>query len=85
MAYPMGEAKLGPLRVDFDRQIGSTKRGDRYADCRIRTGFAFDRHICYATGDRKWSSGESRIKRTPGLACGKLPELVPWVQGTLRH
>ena len=32
----------------FDRQIGSTKRGDRYADCRIRTGFAFDRHICYA-------------------------------------
>ncbi len=23
---------------------------------------AFDRHICYATGDRKWSSGESRIK-----------------------
>ena len=27
----------------FDRQIGSTKRGDRYANCRIRTGFAFDR------------------------------------------
>ncbi len=46
----------------FDRQIGSTMRGDRYADCRIRTGFAFDRHICYATGDRKWSSGESRPK-----------------------
>ncbi len=22
----------------FDRQIGSTKRGNRYADCRIRTG-----------------------------------------------
>ena len=46
----------------FDRQIGSTKRGDRYADCRIRTGFVFDRPIFYATGDRKWSSGESRIK-----------------------
>ncbi len=46
----------------FDRQIGSTKRGDLYADCRITTGFAFDRHICYATVDRKWSSGESRIK-----------------------
>ncbi len=45
----------------FDRQIGSTKRGDRYADCRIRTGFALDRHCCYATGDREWSSGESRI------------------------
>ncbi len=45
----------------FDRQIGSTKRGDRYADCRIRTGFAFDRHIFNATGDRKWSSGESRL------------------------
>ncbi len=46
----------------FDRQIGSTKRGDRYADCRIRTEFALDRHICYATGDRKLSSGESRRK-----------------------
>ena len=45
----------------FDRQIGSTKRGDRYANCRIRTGFSFDRHIFYATGDRKWSSGESRM------------------------
>ncbi len=48
----------------FDRQIGSTKRGDRYADCRIRTGFAFARHTCSATGDRKWSSGESRFFRT---------------------
>ncbi len=45
----------------FDRQIGSTKRGDRYADFRIRTGFSFDRHIRYATGDGKWSSGESRF------------------------
>ena len=26
-----------------ERQIGSTKRGDRYVDCRIGTGFAFDR------------------------------------------
>jgi hypothetical protein len=47
----------------FDRQIGSTKRGDRDANGRIKTGFAFDRHICYGTGDRKWSSGESRFKR----------------------
>ena len=47
----------------FDRQIGSTNRGDRYADCRIRIKFAFNRHICYATGDRKWSSGESRLNR----------------------
>ncbi len=37
----------------FDRQIVLTKTGDRYADCRIRTEFALDRHICYATGDRK--------------------------------
>ncbi len=37
----------------FDRHIGSTKRGERYADCRIGAGFALDRHICYATGDRK--------------------------------
>ncbi len=51
----------------FDSQIGSTKRGDRYADCRIRTGFAFDRHICYATGDREWSSGESRLRERRGL------------------
>ena len=47
----------------FDRQIGSTKRGDRYADFRIRTGFSFDRHIRYATGDGKWSSGESRLSK----------------------
>ena len=46
----------------FDRQIGSTKRGDRYADCRIRTGFAFDRPICYATGDSERSFGESQLK-----------------------
>jgi hypothetical protein len=37
----------------FDRQIGSTKRGDRHADCRIRIGFAFDRYMFNATGDRK--------------------------------
>ncbi len=46
----------------FDRQIASTKREDRYAGCRIRTGSAFDRHICYATGDRERSSGDSRIR-----------------------
>ncbi len=46
----------------FDRQIGPTKRGDRCADCRIRIGVAFDRHICYVTGDREWSSRESRPK-----------------------
>ncbi len=51
----------------FDRQIGSTKRGDRYADCRIRTEFAFDRYICYATRDRKWLSGESRLSAFSGL------------------
>ncbi len=43
-------------------EVASTKRGDRYADCRIRTGFSFHRHNCYATGDREWSSGESRLK-----------------------
>ncbi len=45
----------------FDRQIGSAKRRDRYADCRIRTGFAFERHFCYTIDDRKWSSGESQF------------------------
>ncbi len=44
------------------KNSGSTKRGDRDANCRIRAAFAFDRHICYAIGDRKWSSGESRPK-----------------------
>ena len=29
--------------------------GDRHADCRTWTGFAFDRQICYATGDCEWS------------------------------
>ena len=38
------------------------KREDRYADCRFKTGFVFDRPIWYATGDRKWSSGESRLR-----------------------
>ena len=47
----------------FDRQIGSTKRGDRYADCGIRTEFVFDRHTCYATGNREWSFGESPLNR----------------------
>ncbi len=47
----------------FDRQIGSTKRGARYADCRIMTGVAFEPPICYPTGDRKWSSGVSRATR----------------------
>ncbi len=41
----------------FDRQIGSTKRGDRYANCRIRPGFAFDRQTCYATGDASGHPG----------------------------
>ena len=31
-------------------------------DRRIRTGVVFDRHVCYAIGDRKWSSGDSRLK-----------------------
>ncbi len=63
----------------FDRQIGATKRGDRYADCRIRTGFAFDRHICYATGDREWSSGESRVKarQPPVKSVQKTDSLEP--------
>ena len=51
----------------FDRQIGSTERGDRTADCRVRTGFAFDPHTCYATGDRKWSSGK---KGEPPISSG---------------
>ncbi len=58
-ALPAREMTTGRA---FDRQIGLAKKGDRYAGCRIRTGIVFDRHTCYATGDRKWSSGESRIR-----------------------
>ncbi len=36
----------------FDRQIGSTKRGDHHGECRIRTGFASHHHFCYATSAR---------------------------------
>ena len=42
----------------FDRQIGSMKTGDRYADCRLKSGFAFDRLTRYTNSDRKWSSGK---------------------------
>ncbi len=45
----------------FDRQIGPTRKGDRNADCRIRTGFDVNRRYCYATRDREWSSGKSRL------------------------
>ena len=73
MAYPDDAERLSrdPAKRP-DRQIGSTKRGDRYVDCRIRTEFAFDCHFCYATGGREWSSGKSRMngsrsKRRPLL------------------
>ncbi len=70
---------------DFHRQIYSTTRGDRHSYCRIRTGFAFDRHICYATGDRKWSSGESQFSAADSReaiteeagSIGKLPKERP--------
>ena len=45
----------------FDRQIGRTRKGDRYADCRIRTGFDVNRRYCYATRDREWSSGDRNV------------------------
>ena len=50
------------------RQIGSTKRGERYADCRIRTGFDVNRRYRYATGNREWSSRESWLN--PELRSG---------------
>ncbi len=52
----------------FDRQIGSTKRGDRYAAYRTRTGLAYNRQFCYATLNSEWSSGESRLKCPRALA-----------------
>ncbi len=41
----------------FDRQIGSTKRGDRYAAYRTRTGLACNRQFCYATLDSEGHPG----------------------------
>ncbi len=64
----------------FDRQIGSTKRGDRTADRRIRTGFALDRHICYATGDRNPGNLGLRVARRASYGvketCQRKPPLV---------
>ncbi len=55
----------------LDRQIGSTKRGGRFAAYRIRTGLAYNHKFCYATLDSEGSSGESRLKcprALPGTA-----------------
>ncbi len=60
--------------------LGSTKRGDRYADCRIRTRFAFDCHFCYATGDREWSSGESLSRRPERLNAEQRRDLMEIVE-----
>ena len=57
----------------------NTKTGDRYADCRVRTGFAFDRHFCYATGDHEWFSGESRLMRRA------MPSELCWQCGRTRR
>ena len=35
-----------------------------------RVGFAFDRRVCYATGDRKLSSGVSRSNRSETIGLG---------------
>ncbi len=59
-------------RRALDHQIGSAKTGNCYTDCRIRTRLAFDRNHCYATGDRKWSSGESRFKPIAAAAFSSL-------------
>ncbi len=47
----------------FDRQIGSTKRGARYADLSVHDRRRLRAPMCYATGDREWSSGVSRSRR----------------------
>ncbi len=57
-------------------QLAHEVRSDRYADCRIRTGFAFDRHVCYATGDRKWSPGESRMIPPISESTGGVDDVV---------
>ena len=49
----------------FDRQIGSTKRGIAMQTAGSGPGSP-STHICYATGDRMWSSRESRINGHQG-------------------
>ena len=52
------------------RQIGPTGKGDRYADCWIRTGFDVNRRKCYTTRDRQCSSGNLGLETNSSLRCG---------------
>ena len=58
MAYPMGEAKPRPLRVDFDRRGRSGFRSPNRPDkrrnptyrARVTTGIAVRTPLCYRGG-----------------------------------
>ena len=69
---------LSPIWLD--------EEGRSQADCRIRSGFAFDRHNCYATGDSKWLSGPSRLSSclSPSVSCQSIlirRSRLPWLAG----
>ena len=52
MAYPMGEAKLAPLRVDFDRRLKLEFHG---SDISSDGGEDFDNLIYAGKGTRQWA------------------------------
>ncbi len=66
MAYPMGDAKPRPLRVDFDRRARSGFRSPNRPDkgrnlsyrARVTTGIAVRTPLCNLCGQ----SGASRIR-----------------------
>ena len=59
---------LGAYREIIDATIaGHDGRVFSTAGDSVVAEFAFDRHICYTTGDRKWSSGESRVSAPTDL------------------
>jgi hypothetical protein len=65
----------------FGRHIESTTRKDRHADRRIRTGFAFDRHVCYGSGDGAWSSGILGRKYVRAILSARSR---PWLKSIIR-
>ena len=63
----------GGERARNRHRFGSAKRGDRHADRRIGAGVAVDRRICYAGGDRRWSSGDFRSVSVEAAGSGQEP------------
>ena len=60
---PKSSHQMAAEGIQFTwRWNGDTNFLDSGVIWELSIEFAFDRHSCYATGDRKWSSRESRIR-----------------------